>query len=63
MDILPFFVYSLESIPQIVDIVVEANKLMIFSKNGLLEKYIDLSFAYIVSAQGALFSIVAPCST
>jgi len=63
MDILPFIVYSLESIPQIIDIVVDANKLMIFSKNGLLEKYIDLSFAYIVSAQGVLFSIVAPCST
>ena len=50
MDILANHVYSLESIPQIIDLVVDSNKLMVFDKNGMLERYIDISLAYLVSA-------------
>ena len=63
MDILANLVYSLERIPQIIDLVVDSNKLMVFDKNGMLERYIDISLAYLVSAQDVLFSIVSACSS
>ena len=63
MDILANLVYSLESNPQMIDLVVDSNKLMIFSKNGNLERYIDISLAYLVSAQGVPFSLVSASSS
>jgi hypothetical protein len=63
MDILANLVYSLERIPQIIDLVVDSNKLMVFDKNGMLERYIDISLAYLVSAQDVLFSIVSAYSS
>ena len=46
-----------------IDLVVDSNKLMVFAKNGMLERYIDISFAYLVSAHGVLFNIVSACSS
>jgi hypothetical protein len=63
MDILANLVYSLESIPQIIDLVVDSNKLMIFAKNGMMERFIDISLAYLVSAHGVLFNIVSAYSS
>jgi hypothetical protein len=63
MDILANLEFSFESIPQIIDLVVDSNKLLIFAKNGMLERFIDISLAYLVSAQGVLFSIVSACSS
>lgn len=50
MDILTNLEFSLDSIPQMIDLVVDSNKLMVFAKNGILERYIDISLAYLVSA-------------
>jgi hypothetical protein len=63
MKILPDLIFSLEIIPQIVDLAVDSNKLMVFPKNGVMERKIDLSFAYLVSAEGVLFNILTPCSS
>jgi hypothetical protein len=48
MDILPKFIFSLEKIPEIIDLALNSNKLMIFPDNGVLERIIDFSFAYLV---------------
>jgi hypothetical protein len=63
MKILPDLIFSLEIVPQIVDLALDCNKLLVFSKNGALERNIDLSFAYLVSAEGVLFNILTPCSS
>ena len=63
MDVLPNHIFRLEKIPQIVDLAVDSNKLLVFPDNGALERNIDLSFAYLISAQGLLFNILSPGSS
>ena len=62
MDILPNLIFRLEKIPQIVDLAVDSNNLLVLSEHGVLERNIDLSFSYLISAQGLLFNILSPCS-